>query len=202
MPLLLLALLAALVTPVQAQQDTVLLRRWVGFHQERPLTIEFYGDTMLVVGDQHALNYRLTFDSLVAIGDTSFAVRYRMSYGRLLLETAEGDVITMSPQPPLARPLTGRWVGDVDTAGTYQPAELVLRADRSARWRALPDGRLSTGEWDRETRRITLIWENGTEWSGLYDPQGNTLLLEPVSDSTGTVQPGGATGILRRTFRY
>ncbi|MGH7487154.1 MAG: hypothetical protein ACREMY_16355, partial [bacterium] len=67
------------------QQDTALLKRWVGNYLERPLTLEFYGDTMLVVGDQHALNYRVTFDSLVATGDTSVVARYRIVRDRLLL---------------------------------------------------------------------------------------------------------------------
>ena len=199
--LLTLALACLPVAPLAAQQDSVLQRRWVGTHLERPLTIEFYGDTMLVVGDRHALTYHLTPDSIVAFGDTSFAVRYRLSHGRLLLETYDGALITMSYQPLLGRPLTGRWVGDLDTAGVRQLAEIELTVDRSARWRTLPGGRRATGEWDRQTRRVTLTWEDGVEWNGLYDPQGNTLLLEPVADSTGAVKPGGAAGILRRAFR-
>jgi hypothetical protein len=190
-----------MATPLAAQQDTVLQRRWVGQHLERPLTIEFYGDTMLVVGDRHALTYHLTPDSIVAFGDTSFAVRYRLSHGRLLLETYDGTLITMSYQPPLGRPLTGRWIGDLDTAGVLQTAEVELTADRTARWRALPDGKRAVGEWERQTRRVTLTWEDGTEWNGLYDPQRNSLLLEPVVDSLGVVKPGGATGILRRVLR-
>lgn len=195
----LLAGLAASAAPGQ-QPDSTLLGRWVGIHKERSLTLEFYGDTMLVVGDRHPLNYHLTADSIIATGDTALAVRYRMSFGKLLLETTD-DVITMSPQIPLGRPLIGRWVGDVDTAGTTQLAEIQLSVDRSASWRALPDGKREFGEWDRQTRKVTLTWANGGEWSGLYDPLRNTLLLEPVADSTGAVQPGGATGILRRVFR-
>lgn len=197
------ALLACLAAPAAAAQqpESTLLGRWVGIHRERSLTLEFYGDTMLVVGDRHPLNYHLTTDSIIATGDTALAVRYRMSFGKLLLETADGDVITMSPQIPLGRPLIGRWIGDVDTAGTTQLAEVRLSVDRSASWRALPDGKREFGEWDRQTRKVTLTWTNGGEWSGLYDPLRNTLLLEPVSDSTGAVLPGGATGILRRVFR-
>jgi hypothetical protein len=155
---------------------------------------------MLVVGDRHALTYQLSADSLIAFGDTSFVARYRLVMSRLLLETPDG-VITMSQQPTLGRPLTGRWVGDVEADGAYQPGELELTADRTARWRPLADGKPAIGEWERETRRITLTWDNGNEWSGLYDPQRNTLLLEPRADSTGAVRPGGATGILRRVFR-
>lgn len=195
-------LLACATAPAAAQQaDSSGLGRWVGIHRERSLTLEFYGDTMLVVGDRYPLNYHLTADSIIATGDTSLAVRYRRSYGKLLLETADGDIITMSPQIPLGRPLTGRWVGDLDTAGTAQLIELRLNGDRSAEWRALPSGKKEFGEWDRQTRKVTVTWSNGGEWSGLYDPLRNTLLLEPVTDSTGAVQPGGATGILRRVFR-
>jgi len=190
-------------TPAAAQQadSTLLDTRWVGIHLERSLTLEFYGDTMLVVGDRHALNYRLTADSIVAWGDTSFTVRYRLAYGKLLLEPPGGDIITMSKQVALGRQLIGRWVGDVDTAGTTQLAEIRLNTDRSASWRALPNGKPEYGEWDRQTRKVTLTWINLGEWSGLYDPLRNTLLLEPVADSTGAVQPGGATGVLRRVFR-
>ena len=177
-----------------------MLGRWVGIHLEKSLTLEFYGDTMLVVGDRHPLNYRLTPDSIIATGDTSFAVRYRLAFGKLLLESGD-DIITMSRQITLGRPLIGRWVGDVDTSGTTQLAELRLSVDRSASWRALPSGKPEYGEWDRQTRKVTLTWTNGGEWIGLYDPTRNTLLLEPATDSTGVVQPGGATGVLRRVFR-
>lgn len=196
------ALFAFISVPAAAQvPDSTLLARWVGIHKERSLTLEFYGDTMLVVGDRHPLNYHLTRDSIIATGDTSLAVRYRMAFGKLLLETADDDMITMSPQAPLGRPLIGRWVGDVDTAGVSHLAEIRLSVDRSASWRILPDGKPEYGEWDRQTRKVTLTWTNGGEWSGLYDPLRNTLLLEPVADSTGAVQPGGATGVLRRVFR-
>src|SRR5882757_2665379 len=69
-------------SPAQVQ-DTTLLKRWVGNYLEHPLTLEFYGDTMLVVGDRHALNYRLTFDSLIATGDTNVVARYRLVRDRL-----------------------------------------------------------------------------------------------------------------------
>ncbi len=194
---------ALVALPVRAQQpDSALQGRWVGIHLERSLTLEFYGDTMLVVRDYYPLNYRLTADSLIATGDTSFAVRYRLAMGKLLLDPGNGDVITMSPQVALGRPLTGRWVGDIDTSGTTQRAEIRLQSDRSAVWRTLPDGKPEYGEWDRQTRKVTLTWSGSGEWTGLYDPLRNTLLLEPVTDTTGVAQAGGATGILRRAFRY
>ena len=184
------------------QPDTTLYNsRWVATYLEKSLTLEFYGDTMLVVGDRHPLSYHLTADSIVATGDTSLAVRYRRAYGKLLLETAGGDIITMSPQAALGRQLIGRWIGDVDTSGTTHLAEVRLGSDRSAVWRVLPDGKPALGEWDRQTRKVTLTWNDGGEWTGLYDPLRNTLLLEQVSDSTGALVPGGATGVLRRVFR-
>src|SRR6185503_614147 len=102
------------------------------------------------------LSYHLTPDSIIAVGDSSFAVRYRRAFGKLLLETASGDVITMSPQATLGRQLIGRWIGDVDTSGTTQLAEVRLGVDHSAIWRVLPDGKPEYGEWDRQTRKITL----------------------------------------------
>jgi hypothetical protein len=186
------------VTGFAQQQDTTVLKRWVGNYLERPLTLEFYGDTMLVVGDQHALNYRMTYDSLIATGDTTLVARYRLVRDRLLLETPDLNVITMAPQKTLGRPLTGRWVGDVDSAGTTIPVELHLNTSRTACWRKSPDGKWTVGEWDRQTRVVTLTWDNA-EWDGRYDPQGNSLLLDPVSDSTHTTN--GPRGILRRVFR-
>jgi hypothetical protein len=196
--LLLLSLPAGAAAQQPAQQDTTLLQRWVGNYLERPLTLEFYGDTMLVVGDQHALNYRLTYDSLIATGDTNVVARYRVTMGRLLLETPDAQVITMARQRTLGRPLTGRWIGDVDSSGTTLPIELNLNTSRTACWRHSPDGKWTVGEWERETRVITLTWDND-EWTGLYDPQRNSLLLDPPSDSTHTTT--GPTGILRRIFR-
>src|SRR5262249_16997445 len=134
-----LLLTAGVVKGVAAQRDTTLLRRWVGMHNDRPLHLEFYGDTMLVVGDRYALTYRLTLDSLIAEGDTSFAVRYRMSMGYLLLETADSDVVTLKSQSVLGRPLTGRWIGDAGTDRGGR-AELVLTTDRVCRYRELPNG--------------------------------------------------------------
>ena len=178
--------------------DTTLMKRWVGNYLERPLTLEFYGDTMLVVGDQHALSYRITYDSIIATGDTNVVARYRLARGRLLLETPDGNVITMASQRTLGRPLTGRWIGEVDSAGTYFPVEVKLNTNRTACWRKTPDGKWALGEWDRETRRVTLTWET-TEWTGFYDPQNNALQLDPVSDSTRTST--SPSGILRRILR-
>lgn len=175
-----------------AQRDSVLAHRWVGLHLRRPLQFEFYGDTMLVVDDEHVLNFRLTNDSLIATGDTSLAGRYRLVLGRLIFETPD-DVVTMAMQSALARPLTGHWTGPLGTTeGTR--AELVIFASGTARWRRLPTGRWADGEWDRETRLITFTWADSTEWRGQYDPVGNAILFEQTVDGAGST-------ILRRFFR-
>jgi hypothetical protein len=177
-----------------ALQAATLSGRWVGLHQGQTLNLEFYGDTMLVVNDQYPLYYRVTRDSLIATGDTSFAVRYWFSYGRLLLETKEGAVITMSQQGPLARPLTGRWRGELGTAITT-PAELLIYPGGVARWRTLPEGQWQEGEWERQSRIITFSWpKQSTDWVGHYDVEGNTIVFE------NTV-PGSGPAIFRRVFR-
>ncbi len=153
---------------------------------------------MLVVGDRHALDYRLTSDSLTAAGDTTIRAQYRLSHGRLLLEIPEGIVITMATQKTLARPLTGRWIGTVDSSGKAIPVEINLNADRSACWRVTPDGKWLGGEWDRAFRQVTMTWDN-SEWIGSYDPQHNSLVLKPTADSTHIPPtPGGS---FQRVFR-
>lgn len=193
------ALLISLAATVAARQgsqcETQLRGRWVGLHQSETIRLEFYGDTMLVVNDQHALNYRATSDSLIATGDTTVTARYWFSYCRLLLETADGAVITMSSQQVLARPLTGRWVGDLGTSDGAQ-AELRLVANGTARWRVLPEGPWTDGEWERETRIITFTWA-GTDslpWIGHYDVEGNAILFDHTV-------PGSRTVIFQRVFR-
>lgn len=192
--LVVLTLACMLTSPLRGQRDTVVVHRWVGTHLGRPLHLEFYGDTMLVVNDRHALDFRLTGDSLIATGDTLVLGRYRLSFGRLLLTTPEG-VVTMATQNALARPLTGRWTGPL---GTDDDAEVEIRlfASGEARWRLRPDGEWTVGEWDRDFRLITFVWEDEeeTEWTAQYDPIGNALLFEM------TVPESGLT-ILRRTFR-
>jgi len=181
-----------LPAPMAAQRDSLLAHRWVGVHHGRGLQLEFYGDTMLVVNDQHVLDFRLTHDSLVAFGDTSVVGSYRLVLQRLLLGTPDG-VVTMAVQSPLARPLTGRWRGVLGTADGVE-TELVIAPDGTARWRRLPAGGWTYGEWDRETRVITFTWSDETEWRGQYDPTGNAMLFETtVTDSEAT--------ILRRIFR-
>jgi hypothetical protein len=175
-----------------AQRDSVLAHRWVGIHLRQPLQFEFYGDTMLIVNDEHVLNFTLTDDSLLATGDTTVRGRYRMALGRLLLDTPEG-MVTMSTQSALARPLTGRWQGMVGEEESDN-IELLIGVDGTGRWRRLPDGAWMSGEWDRETRIITFTWSDETEWRAHYDPIGNALLFEQTL-------PGAGSSILRRVFR-
>jgi hypothetical protein len=193
--LTLLALAALTARPQGRQQcETSLQGRWVGMHRNETLLLEFYGDTMLVVSDQHPLSYRATSDSLFAFGDTTLTARYWFSYCHLLLEAPDGSVVTMTSQPMLARPLTGRWVGDLGTADGAQ-AEIRLSAGGPARWRLLPDGPWKDGEWERETRIITFTWAaDSIPWVGHYDPEGNAILFDHTV-------PGSRTVILRRIFR-
>ncbi|MDH3498134.1 MAG: hypothetical protein OER21_15360 [Gemmatimonadota bacterium] len=192
-PLALLALLVAVTAPdAVAQRDSVLAHRWVGMHLGRPLQFEFYGDTMLVLNDEHVLDFQLTDDSLSGFGDTVLTGRYRLVLGRLIFE-APGGVVTMATQSALARPLTGHWRGPLGTADGAA-VELVIYASGTARWRRAPDGRWMDGEWDRATRVLTFTWTDESEWQGQYDPIGNAILFE-------TTVPDGGTTILRRVFR-
>ena len=202
-PLLLLLLAATAATRQPhsfergqgTQCETSLAGRWVGLHQSQTLHLEFYGDTMLVVNDQYPLTYRATSDSLIATGDTTVAGRYWFSLCRLLLETAEGSVITMSSQRVLARPLTGRWVGELGTPDGAE-AELRLAPTGTARWHVLPDGPWTEGEWERQTRIITFTWAGSDTipWVGHYDVEGNVILFERTV-------PNSRATIFHRVFR-
>lgn len=191
--------LAAPPTASKAQQldvddDLPLSGRWVGQRRVRALWLEFYADTMLVVNDRYALQYRVTSDSLLAFGDTTITASYRMSHGWLLLHTPEGEVITMSPQTALARPLRGRWLGEVG-GEDRSPAQLQLSVDGTARWRYLPQGAWVVGEWDRSARNLTFLWEpDSTQWFGLYDAEGNSILFRNTVEES-------LTSIFRRWIR-
>ncbi len=188
-PLLLLLLAGAAATRQGTQCETSLTGRWVGLHKGQTLHLEFYGDTMMVVNDQYPLTFHATQDSLVASGDTTVAGRYWFSFCRLLLETPGRDLITMSSQGLLARPLTGRWVGALGTPDGAE-AELRLAASGAARWHLLPDGPWTEGEWERETRIITFTWAGADTipWVGHYDVEGNAILFErTVANSRATI---------------
>ena len=187
------------------QQESRLLQRWVGTHYNRPLHLDFYGDTMLVVNDRYAVDYYVVDDSLIAYGDTSFAVSYWFARDRLLLQTEEGRIVTLSRQLELARPLHGgRWRGG--EIGTDDDMELVLMRGGIARWRTYPGGKWDNGEWDRSTRIITFTWfpdtagvdeevPDSVQWVAQYDPEGSALLFPETIPDKGTV-------VLRRILRW
>ena len=86
------------------------------------------------------------------------------------------------------------------TRSTSAPTEQSLDPHRkealfgSARWRRLPSGAWTYGEWDREMRIITFTWSDESEWRGQYDPVGNAMLFEQTV-------PDAQPTILRRVFR-
>lgn len=206
--LAILCMLIAVSASGATQEESRLLRRWVGTHYNRPLHLDFYGDTMLVVNDMYAVDYFVVDDSIVAYGDTSFAVSYWFARDRLLLQTEEGRIVTLSEQLELARPLHGgRWRGG--EIGADEDMELVLIRGGIARWRTYPGGEWSNGEWDRSTRIITLTWfpdtagvdevdeevPDSVQWVAQYDPAGSALLFPETIPDKGTV-------VLRRILRW
>lgn len=186
--------------PITAQEDPDLLVRWVGTHNYRPLFIDFYSDTMVVVNDRLVADFTFTSDSIIVYGDTSFAVHYRFAWDpgleawRLLLRTEDGHVLTMSHQGPTARPLSGNWRGTPSrTPG--QAIELWMNRPGQARWRWSTDGAWTEGEWDRFHRIITFTWlPDSTTWQGIYDPAAGQIIFDE------TVPESGVT-VLRRYFR-
>jgi len=170
------------------QSGDRLMNRWVGIHDGRQWWIDFYGDTMLVVDDTLVLGFRATRDSLIAYGDTSFAVSYWFVRDRLLVQTVEGEIVTMAPQDLMARPLSGEWRG----------TGIQLRMDRGggARWRQVTGGPWTWGEWDRRTRTITFTWlPDSTIWTAQYDPPAAALLFQEIP-------PDGGPVILHRALRW
>ncbi len=174
--------------------DNPLLKRWVGLHRGRPLYLDFYGDSMLVVDDARVVDYYTTRDSIVAYGDTTFSATYWFALGRLLLRSPEGSIVTMTAQSALARPITGRWIGS-PTSQSDRVVELFMQRDGTARWRWIPGGSWTEGEWDRFSRNVTFTWlPDSATWQGQYEPEGNGMLFDRAA-------PGWGLLILRRFFR-
>ena len=174
-------------------RDT-LQTRWVGTHLGRPLHIDFYADTMVIVQDRFVCDYEATRDSIIVFGDTTFSVHYRFALDRMIVRTDSGGVITMSAQGTLARPLRGNWFG---TPGRMRDSliELQMNASGAAYWRTLPRGQWIEGEWDRFSREITFTWlPDSTEWVGMYKPARSQLLFDSTFAESGVT-------ILRRFFR-
>lgn len=189
--------------PATAQDDDRLFHRWVGRHLGRPLFFDFYGDSLLVVNDVHALDFWHSRDSLIAFGDTSFAIRYRFSYDKLLIQNVEGNTVTMSPQPIEARPIYagvgfgwGTWTATLND-GTRMVMQL-RRIGNAARYRVVSGGRWHEGEWQREARRFTFTWDpetpDSTLWFGTFDALGHQFVFEETLEGSGVA-------IFRRTFR-
>ncbi len=175
--------------------------RWVGTHLGRPLHLDFYSDTMAVVRDVHVCDYEATRDSIFVFGDTTFSVHYRFALDRMIVRTDSGNVITMSAQGRLARPLRGNWFG-TPLRMRDSLIELQMNASGAAYWRTLPRGEWIEGEWDRFSREITFTWlpdstagrPDSTLWVGMYHPERSQLLFD------STLSESGVT-ILRRFFR-
>lgn len=190
---ILLTLLALLSGQLRGQGER-LQGRWVGTHLGEALHLDFYGDTMVVVNDRYAAHFRATPDSVIVRGDTAFAVRHWSVLDRLLLETAEGKVITMTRQSILARPIEGMWRGAPPGAGD-RTVLLELFRGGTARWRLAPEGSWTSGEWDRRSRVIEFTWlPDSTVWTGRYDPLGEALLFDEAP-------PVGAAVVLRKVYR-
>ena len=175
--------------------------RWVGTHLGQPLHIDFYADTMVVVQDRFVCDYEATRDSIIVFGDTTFSVHYWFALDRMIVRTDSGNVITMSAQGPLARPLRGNWLG---TPSRLRNSSIELQMNQSgaAYWRILPRGAWIEGEWDRFSREITFTWlpdsaagrPDSTIWVGMFNPVRSQLLFD------STLSESGVT-ILRRFFR-
>ena len=212
MRVLVIAALAAVAALLPSQdEESPLLRRWVGTHYNVPLHFDFYGDSMLVVNDLYPLTYEIYRDSILAYGDTAFSVSYWFARDHLLLQTEEGRIITMTEQDKLARPLhNGRWRGG--QIGMVDDMELGIFRGGGARWRNIPEGDWIEGEGDRATRIITFTWfypdttevEEGVDveaaidtvqWVAQYDPEGSALLFPETIPELGTV-------VLRKAFRW
>jgi hypothetical protein len=183
-----------------AQEDSLLLQRWVGTHHNRPLFIDFYSDSMVVVNDRHVSRFTFTGDSVIVVGDTSFAIHYRFAMDprqetwRLLVRTEEGNILTMSHQGPMARPLSGNWLGAPIRTPDRQ-IELRMNRPGQAWWRWSAGGSWTEGEWDRFHRMLTFTWlPDSATWQGIYDPAAGQILFDE------TVPESGVT-ILRRFFR-
>jgi len=186
---------------VQLTWRDSLQTRWVGTHLGRPLHIDFYSDTMVVVQDRFVCDFEATRDSIVAFGDTTFSVHYRFALDRMIVTTDSGGVITMSAQSSLARPLRGNWFG---TPARVRDSLIVIQMNASgaAYWRTLPRGQWIEGEWDRFSREITFTWlpdstegrPDSTEWVGMYNPARSQLLFDSTFAESGVT-------ILRRFFR-
>lgn len=177
-----------------AQSGGRIAGRWVGSLHRDALTLDFYGDTMVVVNDVYAASYRASYDSLVVWGDTAFAATYWFSMDRLLLQTPEGSVVTMSRQNKLARPIQGLWRG---TPANRNDVTVEIRMWRggAARRRVGTASVWTSGEWSRNSRIITFTWlPDSTAWTAYYDSPGEALLFSETTPDLGSL-------VVRKVYR-
>ena len=207
--------------------QTRILKRWVGAKVNGlPLWLDFFGDSMLVVSDNvanHPVDYALTPRNLIIYGDTAlshllyhsfhrfhdateafvpefqFALRYRFSLEKLLIEDEDHVTITMTAQNPLARPIEASWIADLSDS-----TQIVLFLSRSgdASHRIRPGGSRVFGKWERASREIEFDWtpdslevpDSTLIWTGLFDARGQQILLDSIG-------PGTSVTIFRRIIR-
>ncbi len=195
-------LLSASLALSAIQADLRLLSRWVGTHQGRPLHLDFYGDTMLVVNDQHTAAFTATRDSLYVVPDyfrpsqdTTFTVAYWFARDRMLLQTVDNEVITMAPQSLEARPLHGLWRGSASRR-PGRTIDLYMQRGGLAQWQERPGGEWIQGEWTRRSRTLEFLWlPDSVRWDGRHDPGGDAIQFLEIDPESGTV-------ILRRALRW
>lgn len=204
-----MASLAGSAGSAQQRRDP-LLRRWVGTHMGRPLFLDFHGDTMLVVNDIQIMDFWYGPDSVIAYNaDTSFAIRYRFSYDKMLIETSEGRTVTMSPQPIQARPVFGGrgwdWGSWVARTGDDVIRLELTRIGARARYQK-NRGPWKAGTWRRAGRTFEFDWEGvgetegGAEtdssliWIAQFDAEGHQFIFDET-------EPGSGLAIFRRVFR-
>ncbi len=204
--ILALAVLATIVgtepATAQFQQEiNPLFQRWVGRNpNNRPIFLDFYGDSMVVVNDVFVSSFISTRDSLVVFGDTSFAVSYEFRLDRMLIHNADGSTMTMSTQPLSARPIfggrIGQWASWYARLGNGRGISLEInRSGDRARWRPAAGGSWRQGEWDRDARTIVFTWlPDSTEWRGSYDAAGHQIIFEEI-------ETGSGVAIFRRAYR-
>ena len=212
---LIMAVTAISIAPVAEAQTSSdpLFQRWVGTHLGRPLFLDFHGDTMLVVNDVHVMDFWYGPDSVIAYNaDTSFAIRYRFSYDKMLIETSEGRTVTMSLQPIQARPVFGGRGWDWGTWAARTGDDRIwlelTRIGSRARWRK-NFGPWTEGTWRRTGRTFEFTWNGGEEpeppgatadvdssliWIGQFDAEGHQFIFDET-------EPGSGLAIFRRVFR-
>jgi hypothetical protein len=190
--------LGLLASDAAGQKNDPLEKRWVGTLNRQALFLDFFGDSMLVVNDRIIMDYWAGPDSIIAYNaDTSFALQYRAVYDKLLIETADGITVTMSPQPIQARPVFsgfgwdwGRWIA----RSRGEVIQLYIkRIGNGARFTTNSSARKGlSGRWRRAGRTFTFTWETPTEenpdstqiWMGHFDAEGHQFLFDDTGPET------------------